>query len=39
MGTTPKMERTRTPGVYKRGDRYVVVWRHRGRQHKEFSPR
>jgi integrase len=36
MGTTPKMERTRTPGVYKRGDRYVVVWRHRGRQHKEF---
>ena len=30
------MERTRTPGIYKRGGRYVVVWRHRGRQHKSF---
>ena len=30
------MERTRTPGVYKRGSRYVVVWRHRGKQHKSF---
>ena len=28
----PKMERTRHPGIYKRGGRYVVVWRHRGRQ-------
>lgn len=28
------MERTRTPGIYKRGSRYVVVWEHRGRQHK-----
>jgi integrase len=36
MGMSPKMERTQTPGVYKRGDRYVVVWRHRGKQHKEF---
>jgi integrase len=25
-----------TPGIYKRGSRYVVVWRHRGRQHKSF---
>jgi integrase len=33
---TPKMERTRHPGIYKRGGRYVVVWRHRGRQHKSF---
>ena len=32
----PKMERTRHPGIYKRGGRYVVVWRHRGRQHKSF---
>lgn len=30
------MERTRHPGIYKRGSRYVVVWRHRGRQHKSF---
>jgi hypothetical protein len=32
------LERTRTPGVYKRGDkpRYVVVWRDaHGKQHKE----
>jgi integrase len=33
---TPKMERTRYPGIYKRGGRYVVVWTHRGRQHKSF---
>lgn len=32
----PKMERTRTPGIFKRGDRYVVVWRHRGKQCKSF---
>jgi integrase len=31
-----KMERTSTPGIYKRGSRYVVVWRHRGKQRKEF---
>src|SRR5436190_21600604 len=30
-----KMERTRIPGIYKRGSRYVVVWRHRGKQHKK----
>ena len=29
------MQRTRHPGIYKRGSRYVVVWRYRGRQHKE----
>lgn len=29
-----RMEKTATPGVYKRGSRYVVVWRHKGRQHK-----
>jgi integrase len=28
------METTRYPGVYRRGGRYVVTWRHRGRQHK-----
>src|SRR5919198_4666235 len=32
----PRMERTRHPGIYRRGGRYVVVWRHRGRQHKSF---
>jgi integrase len=31
-----KMEKTRTPGIYRRGSRYVVVWRHRGKQHKSF---
>jgi integrase len=30
------MEKTRTPGIYKRGSRYVVVWRHPGKQHKSF---
>lgn len=33
---SPVMERTRHAGIYKRGGRYVVVWRHRGRQHKSF---
>lgn len=32
--STPKMETTRHPGIYRRGSRYVVVWRHKGRQHK-----
>ena len=27
---------TATPGIYSRGGRYVVVWRHRGKQHKSF---
>jgi integrase len=30
-----KMRKTRYPGIYKRGSRYVIVWRHRGKQHKE----
>lgn len=30
------MEKTRHPGIYKRGGRYVVVWTHKGRQHKSF---
>jgi integrase len=30
------MRPTGTPGIYKRGSRYVVVWQHRGRQHKKF---
>jgi integrase len=33
---TPPLSKTKTPGVFKRGDRYVVVWRHRGKQHKQF---
>jgi integrase len=28
------LERTRHPGIYRKGSRYVVVWRDRGRQHK-----
>ncbi len=31
-----KLEKTRHPGIYRRGGRYVVVWRHRGKQHKSF---
>jgi integrase len=34
----PKMERTRYPGIYKRGGRYVVTWQHRGKQYKSFHP-
>lgn len=30
-----KLEKTRYPGIYKRGSRYVIVWEHRGKQHKE----
>ena len=32
----PAMERTAARGIYKRGSRYVVVWQHKGRQHKSF---
>ncbi len=33
------MEKTRHPGIYKRGGRYVVVYRGGdGRQHKEAAP-
>ncbi len=33
-----KLERTQTPGIYKRGSRYVVVFRdQRGRQRKRFA--
>lgn len=31
-----KLERTNTPGIYRRGSRYVVVWQHRSKQHKSF---
>jgi len=27
-----KMQKTRYPGIYRRGGSYVVVWRHKGRQ-------
>lgn len=30
-----KLEKTRYPGIYKRGSRYVITWEYRGRQHKE----
>jgi integrase len=31
------MQKTSTPGVYKRGSRYVVVYRHNGKQKKESA--
>lgn len=34
MANRSSMEKTRYPGVYKRGERYVVVYHQRGRQHK-----
>ncbi len=35
---SPKLERTATPGIYKRGGRYVVVFRDpTGRQRKQFA--
>jgi hypothetical protein len=34
--TATKLERTATPGIYRRGSRYVVIWKHRGRQYKSF---
>ncbi len=33
----PKLVKTRTPGVYKRGGRYVVRYRHRGQERKRFA--
>lgn len=33
-----KLEKTRHSGIYKRGSPYVIVWKHRGRQHKESFP-
>jgi integrase len=33
----PKLEKTKTPGVYKRGGRYVVRYRHRGEERKRFA--
>jgi integrase len=32
-----KLEKTRTPGVYRRGSSYVVVYRHRGQQRKRCA--
>ena len=38
MPNSPPMERTATPGVYKRGGRYVVTFRDpSGRQRKRFA--
>jgi integrase len=34
----PTLEKTKEPSVYRRGSRYVYVWRDRGKQHKEFFP-
>lgn len=30
-----KLEKTRYPGIYRRGSRLVITWEHRGKQHKE----
>jgi hypothetical protein len=35
---TPKLEKTKTPGIYKRGGVYAVVFRVDGKQRKEFAP-
>ena len=35
-GPTPPLIKTSTPGIYRRGGRYVVIWRHRGKQYKSF---
>lgn len=35
MPADRKLIKTRYPGIYRRGSRYVVVWWHRGRQHKQ----
>jgi integrase len=32
-----RMEKTRHPGIYKRGSRYVVVWRANGKQHRQAA--
>src|SRR5215216_6577990 len=34
----PKMEKTKTPGIYRRGGVYVVVYRVGGRQRKQAAP-
>ena len=33
-----KLEKTKTPGVFKRGDSYIVRWKFRGQSHKQFFP-
>jgi integrase len=39
MASTPKLEKTKTPGVYKRGGKYVVTFRDpEGRPRKRFAP-
>jgi integrase len=30
-----RMQKTRHTGIYKRGNRYVIVWKHNGHQHKQ----
>src|SRR5437588_4685588 len=32
-----KLTKTRTPGIYRRGNRYVVIYRAGGKQRKEFA--
>src|SRR5262245_54272863 len=35
-GVGRTLARTRYPGIYRRGGSYVVIWRHKGRQRKQF---
>ncbi len=36
VSTKRKMHRTKYPGIYRRGSRYVLVYRAFGKQHKRF---
>jgi integrase len=36
MAAAP-MEKTSVPGIYRRGNRYVVVYRAKGKQHKQYA--
>ena len=38
MAPAPTMQRTKYPGIYRRGSRYVATWRWRGKQCKSFHP-
>src|SRR4051794_17558639 len=39
MSSSEKMTRTRTPGVYRRGDRYAISWRDANRKQRWGSAR
>jgi integrase len=39
MADARTLEKTKEPGVYKRGDSYIVHWKHRGQSHKRYFAR